>query len=152
MSRRRRAAVLPIFAISIFGLLASVGLALDGAYAAAASRDLQSIADYSARVAADRAIVTCEVAPGELCPLDEPLAAAGLTAVTDAWGAVPSSISITSAELGFEEGDSGVVRTVVALTACHRPLLLAFAVSGAICGEGQIDLATTGRAIVGSGH
>ena len=147
MSRRTRAAVLPIFAISIFGLLAAVGLALDGAYAAAASRDLQSIADYSARVSADRAISACTAPPGELCPLDE-----GLAAVADAWGSVPSSLTIGESSLGFEEGDNGTVRVVVAMTACHRPLLLSFAVSGANCGAGQIDLITVGSAVVGSGH
>ena len=152
MSRRTRAAVLPIFAISIFGLLAAVGLALDGAYAAAASRDLQSIADYSARVSADRAISACTAPPGELCPLDEGLAADALTAVADAWGSVPSSLTIGESSLGFEEGDNGTVRVVVAMTACHRPLLLSFAVSGANCGAGQIDLITVGSAVVGSGH
>ena len=49
---RRRGAILPLFAVSIVMLISAVGLALDGAYAAAAGRDLQSIADYRARVAA----------------------------------------------------------------------------------------------------
>jgi hypothetical protein len=150
--RRARAAVLPIFAISIFGLLAAVGLALDGAYAAAASRDLQSIADYSARVSADRAISGCGAAPGQLCPLNEGLAGDALSAVTNAWGAVPSSLSIGESTLAFETGTNGTVRTVVSVKACHRPLILAFAVSGAVCGQGQIDLTTTGSAVVGSGH
>lgn len=150
--RRARAAVLPIFAISIFGLLASVGLALDGAYAAAASRDLQSIADYTARVSADRSISNCEAPPGELCPLNESLADEALAAVVAAWSAVPSSLTLGETTLGFEEGENGTIRTVVAVSACHRPLLLAFAVSGEVCGQGQIDLTTTGSAIVGSGH
>lgn len=155
MARRRApGAILPFFAVSIVMLLIVVGLALDGAYAAAAGRDLQSIADYGARVAADRASVECEEAPGVVCPLDLAKADAALAKVAAAWSEVTTSLEITGMTV---EASGDGTQVLVTVKACHAPLLLSFLYPQAEDGCGDVAghplaLETTGVSNVGSGH
>jgi uncharacterized membrane protein len=150
--RRARAVILPLFAISMFALFAAIGLALDGAYTAAAGRDLQAIADYSARVAADRAVAACNLAPGRVCTADPTKATSALQTVRTTWNSVPSSLDLGTATAAFETTGDGGTQVVVTLQACHEPLLLSFAVRGDRCGAGKLDVTTTGFAVVGTGH
>jgi len=154
MTTRRRGAILPFFAVTIVMLMTVVGLALDGAYAAAAGRDLQSIADYGARVAADRASNDCIEAPGVICPLDLAEAEKALDAVNAAWSAVPSSLLLDKVPMSVTASLDGT-QVIVSVTGCHSPLLLSFLYAG---GQPPCDpahpmaLTATGVANVGAGH
>lgn len=154
MRRRARGAILPFFAVTIVMLITVVGLALDGAYAAAAGRDLQSIADYGARVAADRASKQCVEAPGVICPLDLAEAQKALAAVNTAWGEVPSSLVLDKAPMSVAASPDGT-QVIVTVTGCHSPLLLSFLYVGGQppCDPGHpMALTASGVANVGSGH
>ena len=153
---RRRGAILPLFAVSIVMLISAVGLALDGAYAAAAGRDLQSIADYSARVAADRAAVECgdEEAPGVICPLDLPRATAALARIREQWDAAASSLRIRTMSVTASPDGTQVI---VSVDGCHAPLLLSFlyptgqAGCSGVAGH-PLALTATDVSNVGAGH